>query len=88
MQVLGVIPARGGSKSVPRKNLQRVSGRPLIAYVIDAAKNLLESWSGRDFGLGEDVRAVLLGGLKSLHIDDALELDMVRFFMKKKAGET
>lgn len=234
MQVLGVIPARGGSKSVPRKNLQIVEGRPLIAYAIDAAKNakqldrvvvstedeeiaevartlgaevpfrrpaelatddvsivpvvrhamemmdgsgfradavlslqatspflagedidraieklassgadcvvsveriehghpywvkrldgdrvhpfndasddsylqrqdlppayildggmfvrrreLLESWSGRDFGLGEDVRAIELGGLKSLHIDDAMELEMVRFFMKEKAG--
>ena len=37
MNVLAVIPARGGSKSIPRKNLADVAGRPLIAYVIDAA---------------------------------------------------
>ncbi len=234
MQVLGVIPARGGSKSVPRKNLARVEGRPLLAYVIEAARaakrlerfvvstedeeiadvakelgaevpfrrpdelatdevsivpvvrhameamdrlgfradavlslqatspflegedldraietletsgadcvcsveriehghpywvkrlegdrilpfndasddsylqredlppayildggmflrrrELLENWSGKDFGLGSDVRAVVLGGLKSLHIDDPLELDMARFFMNKKVG--
>lgn len=38
MNILGVIPARGGSKSVPRKNLALIFGRPLIAYTIDAAK--------------------------------------------------
>jgi N-acylneuraminate cytidylyltransferase len=31
MKVLAVIPARGGSKSIPRKNLVDVAGRPLIA---------------------------------------------------------
>ena len=36
--ILGVIPARGGSKSVPRKNLAILHGRPLIAYTIDAAR--------------------------------------------------
>lgn len=33
-QVLALIPARGGSKSVPRKNLLPVAGKPLIAYSI------------------------------------------------------
>ena len=37
MKVLGVIPARGGSKSIPRKNLADVNGRPLLSYVIEAA---------------------------------------------------
>lgn len=37
MKVLGVIPARGSSKSVPRKNLQRIAGKPLIAHVIEEA---------------------------------------------------
>lgn len=35
--VIAVIPARGGSKSVPRKNLQDLGGSPLISYSIDAA---------------------------------------------------
>ena len=38
MRVLGVIPARGGSKGVPGKNLRDVAGKPLIAYTIDAAR--------------------------------------------------
>ena len=35
-RVLGLIPARGGSKRLPRKNLSPLRGRPLIAYTIEA----------------------------------------------------
>ena len=38
MHVLGVIPARGGSKGIPGKNLAQFAGRPLIALTIDAAR--------------------------------------------------
>lgn len=37
MEVLALIPARGGSKSIPRKNLLLLAGRPLIAYSIEQA---------------------------------------------------
>lgn len=37
MRVLGLIPARGGSKGVPRKNLQLVCGKPLLQYAAEAA---------------------------------------------------
>ena len=36
--ILGVIPARGGSKGVKRKNLKLLNGRPLIYWSIKAAK--------------------------------------------------
>jgi CMP-N-acetylneuraminic acid synthetase len=35
---LGVVPARGGSKGIPRKNLAMLAGRPLLAYTADAAR--------------------------------------------------
>ena len=35
---LGLIPARGGSKSIPRKNIHLLAGHPLIAYSIAAAR--------------------------------------------------
>jgi len=35
--VLGIIPARGGSKGVPRKNLRPLAGKPLIVWTIEAA---------------------------------------------------
>ena len=38
MRLLAVIPARGGSKGIPRKNIYPLCGRPLIAYSIDAAR--------------------------------------------------
>ena len=37
MRVLGLIPARGGSKGIPGKNLAPLAGRPLIGWTIDAA---------------------------------------------------
>lgn len=36
-KILCIIPARGGSKGVPRKNIRLVDGKPLIAYAIEAA---------------------------------------------------
>lgn len=38
VKVLAIIPARGGSKSIPRKNIKLFNGIPLIAYSIAAAK--------------------------------------------------
>jgi CMP-N,N'-diacetyllegionaminic acid synthase len=35
--VLGLIPARGGSKGIPRKNVALLAGRPLLAYTCEAA---------------------------------------------------
>ncbi|MCK4528891.1 acylneuraminate cytidylyltransferase family protein [candidate division WOR-3 bacterium] len=35
--VLAIIPARGGSKSIPRKNIKLLGGKPLIAYTIEEA---------------------------------------------------
>jgi len=37
-KILAVIPARGGSKGVPRKNIRNLNGKPLIAYSIEAAQ--------------------------------------------------
>ena len=35
--ILGLIPARGGSKGVPRKNVRMIAGKPLIAWSIESA---------------------------------------------------
>lgn len=39
MNILGLIPARGGSKGIPQKNIAQVAGRPLLAYTGEAALN-------------------------------------------------
>lgn len=38
-EVLGIITARGGSKSIYKKNIQKCAGKPLIYYTIKAAQN-------------------------------------------------
>jgi CMP-N,N'-diacetyllegionaminic acid synthase len=37
-EILGVIPARGGSKGVPRKNIRPLAGKPLIHYTLESAR--------------------------------------------------
>ena len=37
MNVCSIIPARGGSKGIPRKNIKLLNGKPVIAYSIDAS---------------------------------------------------
>ncbi len=39
MSMLCIIPARGGSKRIPRKNIKPFMGKPIIAYSIEAALN-------------------------------------------------
>ena len=37
--IIGLIPARGGSKGVPNKNIKTICGKPLIVWTIESAKN-------------------------------------------------
>lgn len=46
MTPLYIIPARGGSKGIPRKNIKLLSGKPLITYTIDAAIKARETTGG------------------------------------------
>jgi N-acylneuraminate cytidylyltransferase len=49
LKPLYIIPARGGSKGIPHKNIKLLGGKPLIAYSIDVAK-----------ALADDVRRIVL----------------------------
>ena len=40
MKIYAIIPARGGSKGVPGKNVKDLCGQPLIAWTIEAAKKV------------------------------------------------
>ena len=48
--IVALIPARGGSKGIHKKNLASLAGKPLISYVIDAAKDSMidEVWVSTD----------------------------------------
>jgi CMP-N,N'-diacetyllegionaminic acid synthase len=43
MNIMVVIPARGGSKGIPRKNCKLLGGKPLIHYSIEAAQEVFEN---------------------------------------------
>jgi N-acylneuraminate cytidylyltransferase len=51
-QVIAIIPARGGSKGVPRKNVRDLAGRPLLAWSIEDARE--STRVGRVFVSTED----------------------------------
>lgn len=84
MKVLGLIPARAGSKSIPRKNLAELGGKPLISWTIDAAsKSSLtrtvvstecEEIAGVCRNLGAEVPFLRP---KSLASDDSRSIDVV-----------
>ncbi len=43
MNIIAIIPARGGSKGIPKKNIKLLNGKPLIAYTIEEAlKSILD----------------------------------------------
>lgn len=42
MRTLVIIPARGGSKGIPRKNIKLLDGKPLIYYTIDCARAICQ----------------------------------------------
>ncbi len=39
LNILGIVGARAGSKSIPNKNIKPILGKPLMAWIIEAAKN-------------------------------------------------
>ena len=43
MTILGIIPARGGSKGIPKKNLIDLCGKPLIKWSIETGKELINN---------------------------------------------
>lgn len=55
-KVLAVIPARGGSKGVPGKNIRLLAGKPLLSYAIEC---LLESGIGVDVAVSSDSEEIL-----------------------------
>ena len=41
--ILCVIPARGGNKGIPNKNIKKLNGKPLIAYTIEVARQIFNN---------------------------------------------
>lgn len=93
--ILGVIPARGGSKGIPRKNIQPLHGKPLLAWTIEAAKasRLLDRYvvSTEDSEIAEIARqygAEVLDRPKELATDEADTLGVLQHALAQIPAET
>ncbi len=82
MDVLGLIPARGGSKGIPGKNLAKVGGKPLLAWTVEAA--LAATELTRTVVSTDDDEIAAAAGVEALRrpaelaADDTPMLDVVR----------
>ena len=81
--ILGLIPARGGSKGVPRKNVRPIAGKPLIAWTIAAAQQsqrlsrfLVSTEDGEIADIAEQCGAEVLHRPAELATDDATSLSV------------
>ena len=88
--IIGVTPARGGSKSILGKNIKELCGTPLIAWTIEAAKQskLLDRYvvSTDDREIAEIAReygAEVLGRPKELATDETSTLSVLQDVLKK-----
>lgn len=86
MKILGIIPARGGSKGVPGKNIKTLGGKPLIQYSIESAHSskLLSSviLSSEDYDIIETAKKLKLSvpfiRPAELSKDSAKSIDVVK----------
>jgi CMP-N-acetylneuraminic acid synthetase len=92
-RILGLIPARGGSKGLPGKNVRQLAGRPLIAWTIGAAREsgVLDTVvvSTDDEEISAAARAEgaeVLARPDSLASDDSPMMDAVRHAIESLAA--
>ncbi len=97
MNIIAIIPARSGSKSVPHKNIRKLAGKPMLAYSIEHAKKskyisrILLSTDSEDYArIGEDYGAeVPFLRPEEYATDSALDIDVFYHclnYLKEKEG--
>ena len=90
-KVLGIVPARRGSKGIKRKNLVEINGKPLIEYTLE---EIAKSKIINEFIISTDSKTIhniskkynaIFNGLRptDLSEDNALTIDVVKYELKK-----
>lgn len=69
MKPLIIIPARGGSKGIPHKNIKTLGGRPLIAYTIAAAMSAAKTLGGNVVLSTDDGEIAAVARCEGLTVD-------------------
>lgn len=90
LRILAIIPARGGSKGVPQKNLKLLGGKPLIHWTIEAAqgsqyvdKHLVTSDDVRIIEISREAGAAILERPHHLATDVALSSEVIVHSVEK-----
>ena len=93
--ILGVIPARGGSKGIPRKNVRPLCGKPLIVWTIEAARcsSLLDDYvvSTEDAEIARiatDCGARVVDRPAALATDEADTLPVLQHVLDQEPADT
>ena len=97
MNIMGLIPARGGSKGIPHKNYVKLNGIPLINYTISAAKN--SKFINKIFVSTDDKKISKIAENENIHVpylrpksisgDKTTNLEVIKYTLKllsKKEG--
>lgn len=97
MRVIALIPARGGSKSIPNKNIKPLGGKPLIAWPIELAletteidRVIVSTDDPKIKSVSQQYGAEVMDRPNSLAEDDSLVIDTIRHAIKelREQGET
>ncbi len=96
-QIISIIPARGGSKGVPGKNIKELRGKPLIQYSIEQSleveeidRTIVSTDDEEIRQVAERAGAEVMIRPKELAADDSLVIDAIRYTVReveKEGGE-
>lgn len=89
--MIAIIPARGGSKGLPGKNIKLLNGKPLIAYTIEAAKQsksitrIIVSTDDQNIADVALEYGAEIPFLRPIHLatDDALAIDVLKYTIER-----
>lgn len=91
LDVVGLIPARGGSKGIPRKNLVPLAGKTLLAWTVEAARRssavtraVVSTEDAEIAAAARELGADVLDRPPALAADDTPMLDVVRHALAER----
>lgn len=93
MHILGIIPARSGSKSIPNKNIKLMNGKPLIAYTIESAQAsslqrfIVSTDSDEIADVARSYGAEVILRSPNLSLDSTPTLPVIQDVVKKIGGD-
>ncbi len=93
--ILGITPARGGSKGIPKKNIKQIASKPLIAWTIESAKEsekldryVISTEDGEIAEIAKQYGVEVLNRPLELASDEASTLSVLQHAVKEMPCDT